>query len=69
MVEGWVLWTSTGKMIEMVGKNYCIPKMVIYYHKSNTLPKTNSSHLKMDGSETSLSFWVSAYFQWLLLLV
>ena len=34
-----------------------------------TLPATNSSHLKIDGWETSLSFWVSAYFQVLLLLV
>ncbi len=28
-----------------------------------TLPKTNSSHLKMDGWNTILTYWVSAYFQ------
>ena len=29
-----------------------------------TLPDTNSSHLKMDGWNTIVSFWdVSAYFQ------
>ncbi len=28
-----------------------------------TLPETNSSHLKIDGWMTSISFWVSAYFQ------
>ena len=28
-----------------------------------TLPETNSSPLKMDGWNTSLSYWVSAYFQ------
>ena len=31
--------------------------------------KLTCSHLKMDGWKTSLSFWVSAYFQVLLLLV
>ena len=34
-----------------------------------TLPEANSSHLKMDGWNTRLvSFWVSAYFQVLLLM-
>ena len=33
------------------------------------LPETNSSHQKMDGWKTILSFWVSAYFQVRLLLV
>ena len=28
-----------------------------------TLPETNGLHLKMDGWNTILSFWVSAYFQ------
>ena len=28
-----------------------------------TLPETNSSHLKMDGWNTIVSFWVSAHFQ------
>ena len=28
-----------------------------------TLPKTNSSPLQMDGWNTILSYWVSAYFQ------
>ena len=31
--------------------------------KMDTLPKTNSSHLKMDGWNTILSFWEFAYFQ------
>ena len=35
----------------------------------HTLPKTNSSPLQMDGWNTILSYWVSAYFQGLLLLV
>ena len=35
----------------------------------NTLPGTSKSHLKIDGSNTSLSFWVSAHFQALCLLV
>ena len=30
---------------------------------SNTLPKTNSSPLKMDGWKTILSFWGNAYFK------
>ena len=30
---------------------------------SFTLPETNNSHLKMDGWNTILSFWDSAYFQ------
>ena len=34
-----------------------------------TLPKTNSSPLQMDGWNTILSYWVSAYFQGRLLLV
>ena len=34
-----------------------------------TLPETNSLPLKMDGWNTILSYWVSAYFQVLLLLV
>ena len=34
-----------------------------------TLPETNSSHLKIDGWNTILSFWVTAHFQGLLLLV
>ena len=34
-----------------------------------TLPETNSSHLKMDGWNTIVSFWGPAYFQGLLLLV
>ena len=29
----------------------------------STLPESNSSHLKIDGWETILSFWVPAYFQ------
>ena len=29
----------------------------------DTLPETNSSPLKMDTWNTSLSYWVSAYFQ------
>ena len=28
-----------------------------------TLPETNKLHLKMDGWNTSLSFWGPAYFQ------
>ncbi len=28
-----------------------------------TLPETNSSPLQMDGWNTILSYWVSAYFQ------
>ena len=37
-------------------------------YSMGTLPETNSSPLKMDGWNTSLSYWVSAYFQgrWLL---
>ncbi len=35
----------------------------------DTLPETNSSPLQMDGWNTSLSYWVSAYFQGLLPLV
>ena len=31
--------------------------------KKYTLPKTNSSPLKMDGCKTIVSFWGSAYFQ------
>ena len=34
-----------------------------------TLPETNSSHLKMDGWNTIVSFWGPAYFQGRLLLV
>ncbi len=34
-----------------------------------TLPETNSSHLKMDGWNTIVSFWGPAYFQALWLLV
>ena len=34
-----------------------------------TLPKTNSSHLEMDGWETILSFWDPAYFSGFELLV
>ena len=37
--------------------------------KNVTLPETNSSPLKMDGWNTILSYWVSAYFQGLLPLV
>ena len=33
-----------------------------------SLPETNSSSLKMDGWNTILSYWVSAYFQVLLLM-
>ena len=36
-----------------------------------TLPETNSSHLKIDGWKTIVSFWVPAYFlvaKWLLVL-
>ena len=35
----------------------------------NALPETNSSHLKMDGWNTIVSFWGPAYFQVRLLLV
>ena len=38
-------------------------------HRSPTLPETNSLHPKMDGWNTIVSFWVSAYFQVLWLLV
>ena len=31
--------------------------------KGGSLPETNSSPLKMDGWNTILSYWVSAYFQ------
>ena len=31
--------------------------------KMDTLPETNSSHLKMDGWNTIVSFWEFAYFQ------
>ena len=36
---------------------------------NGTLPETNSSHLKIDGWKTSLSFWGPAHFQVLCLLV
>ena len=32
-------------------------------HGLDTLPETNSSPLRMDGWNTILSYWVSAYFQ------
>ena len=37
--------------------------------EGSTLPETNSLPLKNGGWETTFSFWVSAYFQVLLLLV
>ena len=32
-------------------------------NKKSTLPKTNSSPLKMDGRNAILSYWGPAYFQ------
>ncbi len=45
--------------------------MAVYKHRVHeiALPETNSSPLKMDGWNTILSYWFSAYFQGLLLLV
>ena len=45
-------------------------KPVLGIFPDSTLPETNSSHLKMDGWKTILSFWgKKAYFQGLCLLV
>ncbi len=42
---------------------------ILYGRLVGTLPETNSSPLEMDGWNTILSYWVSAYFEGRLLLV
>ena len=67
--EDWFNWTSGdatsshGPMGHKTDKNGW---MTLY--RKTTLPETNSSPLKMDGWNTILSYWVSAYFQGRLLL-
>ena len=41
----------------------------LFFSNKQTLPETNSWHLKMDGWNTIVSFWEFAYFQVRLLLV
>ena len=50
--SGWVIVIG-------VWRGGCIRKRKLFV----PLPKTNKSHLKIDGWNAIVSFWVSAYFQ------
>ncbi len=41
----------------------CGESILVFWIHQFTLPETNGSPLKMDGWNTILSYWVSAYFQ------
>ena len=58
-----VLVPISTSMIVGREKNHKISWKFLKISSSPTLPETNSSHLKMDGWNTIISFWGPAYFQ------
>ncbi len=58
--SGYTRWTRKVKIQKNMNIKYHPPPKE---KNLNTVPETNSSHLKIGGWKTSLSFWVSAHFQ------
>jgi len=68
LLKMWILRLSNLKMRDTIsqagGEHVFDPSSYLGGFKERiTLPETNSSHLKMDGWKTIVSFWDPAYFQ------